>query len=109
MEEKMVKIKHNLKIAQDRHKSYADKDRTFKEFQVGEDVFLKVRAKKSSLKLGSYKKLAARYCIGPFNILSRIGLVAYELALPPNIKAHNVFLYLLNKYVHDPNHIIDLN
>ena len=70
-------------------------------------MFLKVGEKKSSLRLGSYKKLETRY-YGPFELLSRIGLVAYDLALPPNIKAHNVFhVSLLKKYVHDPNHIID--
>ena len=72
-------------------------------------MFLKVRANKSSLKLGSCKKLVASYC-GTFEILSRIGPLAYELALPPNIKSHNVFyVSLLKKYVHDPNHIIDWN
>jgi len=57
--------------------------------------------------LGNCKKLAARYC-GPFEILNLIGPVAYELALPPNIRVHN-FLHvsLLNKYIHDPNHIVD--
>ena len=62
----------------------------FREFQVGEHVFLKVRAKKSALRLGNCKKLAARLC-GPFEVLSRIGLFAYELALPASIKVHNVF------------------
>jgi len=69
MEEQVEKIRQNLKIAQDRHKSYADKNRAFREFQVGEHVFLKVKAKKSSLKLGNCKKLAARYC-GPFEIVN---------------------------------------
>ena len=107
MEEQVVKIRHNLKIAQDKHKSYADKSRNLREFQVGEHVFLKVRAKKSSLRLGSCKKLAGRF-YGSFEILSRIGLVAYELALPPSINVHNVFhVSLLKKYVHDPNHLVD--
>jgi hypothetical protein len=50
MEEQMVKIKQNLKATQDRQKSYADKNKTYREFKVGEHVFLKVKPKKSSLK-----------------------------------------------------------
>jgi hypothetical protein len=70
-------------------------------------VLLKVNPKKSSLKLGSCTKLAARYC-GPFEILDRIGPVAYMLALPVSMKVHNVFhVSLLKKYVHDPNHVVD--
>jgi hypothetical protein len=63
-----------------------------------------VKPKKISLKLGSCTKMAARFC-GPFEILDRIGPVAYILALPTSMNVHNVFhVYLLNKYVHDPNH-----
>ena len=75
MEEQMLKIKKNLKVAQDRQKIYVDKNRTHKEFKVGDHVFLRVKANKSSLKLGNCSKLAAHYC-GPFEILERIGLVA---------------------------------
>ena len=85
-------VQGNLKVAQDRQKSQADLKRTQKEFQVGEHVFIKVRPKKCSLRLGSCAKLAPRYC-GPFEIMCRIGQVAYQLALPPNLKVHNVFLY----------------
>jgi hypothetical protein len=78
-----------------------------KEFKVGEHVYLKVKPQRSSLKLGTCAKLAPRYC-GPFEILERMGPVAYKLALPTNIKTHNVFhVSLLKKYVHDPNHVID--
>jgi hypothetical protein len=74
---------------------------------VGEHVFLKVKAKRSSLKLGSFPKLAVRYC-GPFEILERIGHVAYMLAFPASMHIHNVFhVSLLKKYVLDPNHVID--
>ena len=69
----------NLKVAQDQYKSQEDLKRTPKEFQVGEHVFIKVSPKKSSLRLGSCANLAPRYC-GPFEILSRIGHVAYQLA-----------------------------
>ena len=54
---------------------------------------MKVRAKKSSLKLGSWKKLEARYH-GPFDILSRIGHVVYDLALLTNIKARIITLLI---------------
>jgi hypothetical protein len=107
MEEKIVKIKQNLKTAQDRQKSYAYKGRIPWEFKVGEHVFLKVKPKKSLLKLGSYTKLEAIY-YGPFEILDRIGPVAYMLAFYATVKVHNVFhVLLLKKYVHDPNHVID--
>ena len=50
-----------------------------------------------------------RYC-GPFEILAKIGLVAYQLALPPTIKVHNVFhVSNLNKCFHDATHVINWN
>jgi hypothetical protein len=54
-------------------------------------------------------KLTTIFC-GPFEILDRKGPVAYMLAFPASINVHNVFhVPLLKKYVHDPNHVIDLN
>jgi hypothetical protein len=109
MEEQMLKIKQNLKAAQDSQKSYADKNRTHGEFKVGDHVFLKVKANRSSLKLGSFSKLAAIFC-GPFEILERIGPVAYMLALPASMTVHIVFhISLLKKYISDANHVIDCN
>ena len=50
--------------------------------------------------------MVARFC-SPFEILDRIGPVAYMLALPSSMNVHNVFhVSLLKKYVHDPNHVI---
>ena len=78
-----------------------------REFGVGDHVYLRVRAKKSSLKLESCVKMSPRYC-GPFEVLERIGHVAYRLAFPASTRAHNVFhVSLLKKYVHDPNHVIN--
>jgi hypothetical protein len=106
MEDQVVNIKQNLKADHDRHKVYADKKRTNREFKVGENVLLKVKPKKIPLKLGSCTKLAARFC-GPFEILDRIGLVAYMPALSASMNVHNVFhVSLLKKYLHDPNHVI---
>ena len=76
---------------------------------MGEHVFIKVNPKKSALKLGSCAKLAPQYC-GPFQILSRMGQVAYQLALPPNLKVHDVFhISVLKRYVHDATHVINWN
>jgi hypothetical protein len=76
---------------------------------VGDHVFLKVKAKKSSLKLGNCLKLAARYC-GPFELLERNGPIAYMIALPASMYVHNVFhVSLLKKYIPDVNHVIDWN
>jgi hypothetical protein len=109
MENKVRKVQQNLKEAHDRQKIYADQKRIHLEFQVGDHVCLKVKAQKMSLKLGNYAKLASRFC-GPFEILARIGLVAYQLALPANLRIHNVFhVFLLKKYIHDPTHRIDWN
>jgi hypothetical protein len=66
-----------------------------------------VKPKKISLKLGSCTKMVAIFC-GPFEILDRIGLVAYMVSFLASMNVHNVFnVSLLNKYVHDPNHVID--
>lgn len=53
-------------------------------------------------------KVSPRY-IGPFQILRRIGAVAYELALPPShAQVHPVFhVSQLRRYVKDPSHYID--
>ena len=102
-------VQGNLKVAQDRQKSQADLKRTQKELQVGEHVFIKVKRKKSSLKLGICAKLAPTYRV-PFKILSRMGQVAYQLDLPPNLKVHNIFhISVLKRYVHDATHVINWN
>jgi hypothetical protein len=67
-----------------------DKVITHREFKVGDHVLLKVKSRRSSLKLGNCSKLAASYC-GPFEVLDRIGLVAYMLALTSSLCIHNSF------------------
>jgi hypothetical protein len=49
----MTKIRQNLKLAQDRKKSYVDNKRTNKEFKVGYHVYLRVKPKRSSLSIGT--------------------------------------------------------
>jgi hypothetical protein len=107
MEQQVTQIKQNMKVAQNRQKNYVDQKRTPREFKMGDHVYLRIKPRRSSLKMGACAKLAPQYC-GPFEVLDRVVPVAYRLALPPTVKAHNVFhVSLLNKYVHDANHIID--
>jgi len=76
----MQVIRRNLKEMQDKDKSYENKHRVFKEFQIGEHVYMHIKPKRSSLRIGSCAKMAPPYC-GPSAILERIGLVSYQLAL----------------------------
>ena len=107
MEQEVANIRHNLQATQDTQKSYAGKHRVHRDFSVGDHVYLRVRPRKSSLKLGSCAKSSPRYC-GSFEVLEIIGPIANKLAFPANTRAHNVFhVSLLKKYVHDPNHVIN--
>ena len=75
---------------------------------MGDHVFLKVAPLKGVLRFERKGKLSPRF-IGSFEILERIGPVAYWLASPPSLDAvHNVFhVSMLRKYVADLSHIVD--
>uniref|UniRef100_A0A1S4C4B4 Tf2-1-like SH3-like domain-containing protein n=1 Tax=Nicotiana tabacum TaxID=4097 RepID=A0A1S4C4B4_TOBAC len=77
---------------------------------VGEKVLLKVSPVKGVLRFGKRGKLSPRF-IGPFEILEKIGGVAYRLALPPRLSGvHPVFhVSMLRKYVEDPSHVLDFS
>ncbi|KAD4180440.1 hypothetical protein E3N88_29031 [Mikania micrantha] len=80
-----------MEAAQDRQKSYADKRRRPLEFSVGDKVMLKVSPWKGTVRVGKRGMLNPRY-IGPFKILARVGLVAYQLELPSELEGiHDVF------------------
>ena len=78
------------------------------EFEVGDHVFLKVMPKRGVVRFGKHGKLSPRF-IGPFEILERIGVIAYRLALPPSMSGVNEVFHvsMLRKYTPDPAHVVD--
>ncbi|KAL0544114.1 hypothetical protein IC582_019225 [Cucumis melo] len=106
--EAIQKIRSRMHTAQSRQKSYADVRRKDLEFEIGDKVFLKVAPMKGVLRFERRGKLSPRF-VGPFEILERIGPVAYRLALPPSLSTvHDVFhVSMLRKYVPDPSHVVD--
>ncbi|KAL4273113.1 hypothetical protein GQ457_13G015450 [Hibiscus cannabinus] len=107
--EKQVKIIHDrLKQALDRQKAYSNTKRQDVRYEVGDKVFLKISPWKKVLQFGKKGKLSPRY-IGPFEVLEKVGPVAYRLALPPEFdKIHNVFhVSMLRKYNSDPSHVLE--
>ena len=114
--EKVKVIRERMQVAQSRQKTYADVWRRPLEFQIGVHVFLKVSPTKGIKRFGIKGKLSRikgklspKY-IGPFEILGKVGNVAYRLALPPTLEGvHDVFhISMLGKCIADPNQVIEL-
>ena len=106
--EKVSFIRQRLLMAQSWQKSYVDMRRRPLEFEVGDHVFLKVMPKRGVVRFGKRGKLSPKF-IGPFEILERVGTVAYRLALPPSMSGvHEVFHFsMLRKYTPDSAHVVD--
>ena len=106
-EEKVQVIRKRLKADNDRQKSYADLKRRDIAYEVGDKVFLKVSPWRKILRFGKKGKLSSRF-MRPYEVLERIGPVAYRLALPPKlIKLHNVFhVSILQRYNSNEPHIL---
>nr|GFC29129.1 putative reverse transcriptase domain-containing protein [Tanacetum cinerariifolium] len=79
------------------------------EFEVGDMVMLKVSPWKGVIRFGKHGKLSPRY-IGPFEIIEKIGPMAYKLELPEKLHGiHNTFYVSnLKKYLADENLVIQL-
>ncbi|TYJ98798.1 retrotransposon protein, putative, Ty3-gypsy subclass, expressed [Cucumis melo var. makuwa] len=99
--------RENLRIAQDRQKSYVDKRRRNLEFQVGDQVFLKLSPWQGVIRFGRKGKLSPRY-IGSYQIIERVGPIAYRLELPIELaQIHDVFhVSMLRKYIPYPSHVL---
>ena len=96
----LVQARDALKKAQDRYKLYADKHRRDIEYKLGDSVLLST--KNIKIRGKSVSKLMPRF-MGPYEIIQRVGKVAYKLKLPPTSKIFPVFhVLLLKKYKVDP-------
>ena len=106
-EDKVRIIRDRLKEASDRKKSYADLKRKEIEYSVGDMVFLKVSPWKKILRFGKKGKLSPRF-IGPYRVLKRVGPVACQLEVPPELdRIHDVFhVSMLRRYRSDPPHVV---
>ncbi|GJX93561.1 putative reverse transcriptase domain-containing protein [Tanacetum coccineum] len=101
--EKISQIKDRHKVARDRQKSYDDKRRKHLEFSVGDYVLIKVSPWKGVVRFGKKGKLAPRF-VGPFEIIEKVGPVAYQLDLPEELNGvHDTFhVSNLKKCLADP-------
>ncbi|GKF67415.1 hypothetical protein Tco_0197094 [Tanacetum coccineum] len=91
--DKIVLIKEKLKAERDHQKTYVDNRRKPLEYEVGDSVLLKVSPWKGVIHVGTKGKLAPRN-VGPFEILERIGPVAYRLRLPEELSSvHDTFCH----------------
>ena len=100
-------IRERLKVAIGRQKSYADMKRKDIQYEVSEKVFLKVSPWKKVMRFGKNGKLSPRF-IGPYEVIEKVGPMAYRLALPPDLEnIHNVFhVSMLRRYISDPSHVV---
>ena len=75
---------------------------------MSDHVFLKVMPKRRVVRFGKRGKLLPRY-IGPFEVLERVGVLAYWLALPLSLSGvHAVFHFsMLRKYTPNLTHVVD--
>nr|GEY10970.1 hypothetical protein [Tanacetum cinerariifolium] len=101
--EKISQIKDRLKTTRDHHKSYVDKRRKPLEFSVGDYVLLKVSPWKGVVRFGKKEKLAPSF-VGSFEIIKKVGPVAYQLDLHKELNGVHDTFYVSNlkKCLADP-------
>ncbi|KAA3483519.1 pol protein [Gossypium australe] len=95
--------------AQDQKNAYTDKKRNDISFEIGDKVFFKVSPWKKVIRFGLKGKFSPHFR-GPYEVLERIGPVAYRLTLPSkSSKIHNMFhVSTLRRYRSNPDHVVQV-
>ena len=101
-------VRDRMQVSQSRQKAYTDRRRRPLEFAVGDHVLLRVTRTIGVGRALRSRKLSPKF-LGPYQISRRIGPVAYEIALPPQLtNLHPIFhVSQLSKYVFDPSHVLE--
>nr|GEU42041.1 putative reverse transcriptase domain-containing protein [Tanacetum cinerariifolium] len=93
--EKIIQIKSRIQAACDPQKSYADVRCKPLEFQVGDEVMLKVAPWKGVIHFGKRGKLNPRY-IGPFKVLAKVRIIVYRLKPPQQLSKVHITSHISN-------------
>ncbi|KAJ3684341.1 hypothetical protein LUZ61_013505 [Rhynchospora tenuis] len=102
----LSQLKDSLSKAQSRMKKYADLKRTERTFAVGDWVYLKIHPyRQTSLSGTDHNKLSPRY-FGPYEIIEKVGPVAYKLQLPATAQIHPVVHVSLLKKQLGKKHVV---
>ncbi|GJR33323.1 reverse transcriptase [Tanacetum coccineum] len=95
-------LKFHLQRAQQKIKTQADKRRIDRVFEVDQCVYLKLQPHEQvTIRQGKYNKLNPKY-YGPFQIIAKVGQVAYKLLMPATSQIHPVFHISLLKLYKGP-------
>nr|XP_033508942.1 uncharacterized protein LOC117273845 [Nicotiana tomentosiformis] len=105
--EKVKLIQDRLHTIQKKKKIYTDKKVHVVAYMRGEKVLLKVSPVKGMMRFGKNGKLSSSF--SPFEILERVGEVAYRLALSPNLAGVHLlfYIFMLRNYLEDKSHVLD--
>ena len=105
--EKVKVVRDKLKTTRDRQKSYADNCPRDLQFEIGDRVILKISPWQGVLRFRRRGKLSPRF-IEPYEIVSKVGPIAYRLKLPPELYGiHDTFhVSMLRKCILDPSHVL---
>ncbi|WVZ06680.1 hypothetical protein V8G54_020026 [Vigna mungo] len=90
-DEALRQLKYHLEKAHEQMIRQANKKRKPANFEVGDWVYLRIRPhRQTSMPTRLHPKLSTRY-FGPFQIIQKVGEVAYKLQLPETVRIHPVF------------------